>query len=65
MASKIIGQNQVHDSTDAGFFKDQQSITENLHKASETGDDVEVGLPFDKFQFVSKYLDENRNHSIP
>ena len=45
MASKIIGQNQVRDST----------ITENLQKASHNGDDVEASLMSDELQFLTKY----------
>ena len=64
-ANKISGQNQVRDSTDAGFFKDQQFITENLQKASETGDDIQVHVTFDQFKFITKFLAEQKSLHSP
>ena len=42
---KLIGQNQVRDST----------ITENLQKPTENGDDVEVCQTSDEFKYLKKY----------
>ena len=43
------------------LLNDPKSITDNLQKAIENGDDVYVGLMAEEFQFLTKYYDEQKS----